>query len=278
MERRDFLKLAGTAALGAGFLGRFALPGWAAPLVSPAAATAAAKPARAKALIQVWLWGGPPHLDTFDPKPDAGYDYCGPFNHPLQTNVPGIQINELLPILGQEADKYSIIRSMTHGDNGHETAAYVMQTGHKPGGDVVYPSVGSVVSLFRGYDHGYTGLIPPFVVMTQGLGRFAPEGCLGLRYAPFVTGGDPNAKRFAVEGVVAENITDDRQRDRRDLLHSSTPWIRTCRRMLPSRLWTRARPRPTTSSWVTRARSSTSRWKKMTCATAMAATPSANPA
>ena len=53
---------------------------------------------------------------------------------PIETNVPGIKICELLPLLAKQADKYSIIRSMTHGNNGHETAAYIVQTGRKPGG------------------------------------------------------------------------------------------------------------------------------------------------
>ena len=75
------------------------------------------------------MWGGPSQLDTFDPKPEAGYDYCGPLNKPIATNVPGIRIGELLPLLAKQADKYSIIRSMTHGINAHETAAYMVQTG-----------------------------------------------------------------------------------------------------------------------------------------------------
>ena len=61
------------------------------------------------------MWGGPCHLDTFDPKPEAGKDYCGPLNKPIATNVEGIRICELLPLLAKQADKYSIIRSMTHG-------------------------------------------------------------------------------------------------------------------------------------------------------------------
>jgi len=90
---------------------------------------AAAPPAQAKAVIQIWMWGGPSQLDTFDPKPDAGRDYCGPLSTPIATNVPGMRIGELLPLLAQQADKYAIIRSMTHGVNSHETASYVMQTG-----------------------------------------------------------------------------------------------------------------------------------------------------
>jgi hypothetical protein len=182
---------------------------------------AAPKPvATAKAVIQIWMWGGPPHTDTFDPKPNAGREYCGPLNQVAKTNVPGIEIGQLLPRLAQMADKYSIIRSMTHGVNGHETAAYIVQTGHRPGGRIVYPSLGAIVSKFRGYDAGYTSLIPPYIVLTQAQGRFDEAGFLGPRFKPFVTGGNPNATRFAVEGVVSGNITEERQGTRRELLHS----------------------------------------------------------
>jgi hypothetical protein len=175
---------------------------------------------KAKAVIQLWMWGGPSHLDTFDPKPEAGYDYCGPWNAPIETNVPGTRICQYLPLLAQQADKYSLIRSMTHGDNGHETAAYATQTGHRPGGGIIYPALGAIAARFRGYQAGYTGLVPPYIVLTQPLGRFDPAGFLGPLYEPFTTGGDPNAKQFAVEGIVSEGITEDRQRARRALLGS----------------------------------------------------------
>lgn len=174
---------------------------------------------KAKSVIQIWMWGGPSHLDTFDPKPDAGYDYCGPLKNPIPTNVDGIQIGEMLLKLAQQADKYSIIRSMTHGSNSHETASYIVQTGCQPG-RLVYPCVGAVVSLFKGYGHGYKGLVPPYIVLTQPQGRFSEAGFLGPRYKPFATGGDPNRTPFAVEGIVAKGITDERQRSRRVLLHT----------------------------------------------------------
>ena len=182
-------------------------------------AHAAGSQARAKSVIQIWMWGGPCHIDTFDPKPDAGDDYCGPLSKSIPTNVDGIQIGELLPLLAQQADKYSIIRSMTHGINGHETASYIVQTGRKPG-RLVYPSVGAVVSLFKGCDHGYKGLVPPYIVLTRPQGRFSEAGFLGQRYKPFSTGGDPNQTPFAVEGIVARGISDQRQRNRRKLLHA----------------------------------------------------------
>ncbi len=182
-------------------------------------AYAAPRTARAKSVIQIWMWGGPSHLDIFDPKPDAGYDYCGPLKSPLETNVSGIRIGELLPLLAKQADKYSLIRSMTHGNNGHETASYIVQTGRQPGGRLVYPSVGAVVSLAKGYDAGYKGLIPPYVVLTEPQGRFDEAGFLGARYKPFATGGNPAISPFAVEGVVAPGITEEHQKNRRQLLH-----------------------------------------------------------
>jgi hypothetical protein len=182
-------------------------------------AQASAPKAKARSVIQIWMWGGPPHLDTFDPKPDAGNDYCGQLNKPIPTNVDGIIIGELLPLLAKQADKYSIIRSMTHGVNSHETASYIVQTGRKPGDGQVYPSVGAVVTLFKGYDAGYKGLIPPYIVLTTPQGRFSEAGFLGSRYKPFATGGDPRQTPFVVEGVVARGITEQRQEDRREFLH-----------------------------------------------------------
>jgi hypothetical protein len=77
--------------------------------------------------------------------------------------------------------------------------------------------VGAVVSLFKGYNGGYKGMIPPYIVLTEPQGRFSEEGFLGSRYKPFATGGDPAQARFVVEGVVAQGITD--QRERREYLH-----------------------------------------------------------
>ncbi|MGD0389628.1 MAG: DUF1501 domain-containing protein [Tepidisphaeraceae bacterium] len=214
ISRRGMLRLGLIGATGVLLSNRL---GWAsAPASQP---TVIATKTRAKSVIQIWLSGGPSHLDTFDPKPEAGRDYCGQFDKPIETNVSGIRICQLLPLLAKQADKYSLIRSMTHGNNAHETAAYWVQTGREPGNGQVYPGVGAVVSLFKGYAAGYQGLIPPYIVLTTPQGRFSEAGFLGSKYKPFVTGGDPALRRFAVEGVVAEGITDQRQQARRDLLH-----------------------------------------------------------
>ncbi len=213
VSRRDFLRYGMYGAAG------LLLSGWLTRRAGAAdIAPAAPRRGKAKAVIQVWLWGGPSHLDTFDPKPDAGRDYCGPYNRPLATNVAGIQICQMLPLLAKLADKYALLRGMTHGNNGHETAAYMVQTGRKPGGDLVYPGIGAVVSYFKGYNGGYKGMLPPYITVTTPQGRFSESGFLGSKYKPFSTGGDPSRDPFAVEGIVAENVTEARQRERRALL------------------------------------------------------------
>lgn len=208
ITRREAIRRGLAGAAGLALLGRSEIP-----------TRAAANEPKAKSLIQIWMWGGPCHLDTFDPKPEAGYDYCGPLSHPLETNVSGIRICELLPLLAKQADKYTVIRSMTHGSFAHETASYITQTGHQPG-RLVYPCAGAVVDLFKGYEHGYRDIIPPYIVLTTPQGRFSEAGFLGPRYKPFATGGDPNREPFAVDGIVTEGISDDRQRARRGLMHA----------------------------------------------------------
>jgi hypothetical protein len=216
ISRRDLLRygLYGAAGL---TVGRW-LTGALEAMPSLAAGSAAG--AKAKAVIQIWMWGGPSHLDTFDPKPEAGKEFVGPYDSPIATNVDGIRICQMLPQLAQQADKYSIIRSMTHGINGHETASYAVQAGRSVGGRDVFPSAGAVVSLKKGYDAGYTGLLPPYIVLTEPQGRFSEAGFLGLRHKPFATGGDPGKDPFAVEGIITPGISDARQRSRRGLLQS----------------------------------------------------------
>ena len=212
ISRREAMRrgLCGAAGLMlADRLGSDALAAAAEPGKSPAKV-------KAKSVIQIFLWGGMSHNDTWDPKPDSGREYMGSFPEVIHTNVDGIQLGALFPELAKQADKYSLIRSMTHGINGHETAAYLMQTGHTSGERLAYPSVGAVFALFK--SPGYKGLIPPYVVLTKPAGRFSEEGFLGPKFKPFATGGDPNAARFEVEGIVAKGITDKRQKARRELL------------------------------------------------------------
>lgn len=212
-NRRDFLRRSGAAGLAA-----LAGP-WPGPSAESVHSAPPGKFGQAKSVIQIWMWGGPSHLDTFDPKPQAGGDYTGPLTKPIGTKA-GFQIGELLPQLAAQSHLYSLVRSLSHGVNAHETAAYLVQTGRPSGDGQVYPCVGAVVSCLRGLAAGYQSLIPPYVVLTQPQGRFSEAGFLGSRCKPFATGGDPSKDPFLVEGIVAPGITPTRQRARRDLLHA----------------------------------------------------------
>ena len=204
ISRRNFLKAG--AIIGGGIAAGFpAIYAQDRPVSAAAAAASKAKLksfGMAKSVIQIWLWGGPAHTDTWDPKPDSGYDYCGPLANPIKTNLDGLIIGQLMPNLAKCADKYAVIRSCTHGENAHETGSYLVQTGRMPG-RYVYPCAGAVVSKFKGYDGGYKGMIPPYIVLTQPQGRFSEAGFLGTKYKPFATGSDPSRIPFEVEGIVA---------------------------------------------------------------------------
>src|SRR3989440_649446 len=212
MSRRDALRLSLFSTAGLLFTGRKLLASEPAAAASAASSASPIIKARAKSVIQIFLWGGMSHNDTWDPKPDSGYDYMGDLREAIPTNVDGIQLGPLFPNLAKQADKYSLIRSMTHRNNGHETAAYLVQTAHAPGERLAYPSVGAVFALFKSAN--YKGVIPPYVVLTQPQGRFSEEGFLGSNLKPFATGGDPNAARFEVEGLAGKGITEERQNAR----------------------------------------------------------------
>jgi hypothetical protein len=111
MTRREFLRVGGLGVTG------LSLP---ALLQSRSAAAA---PARAKSCIQLFMWGGPSQHETFDLKPHAPSGIRGEFR-PLATNVPGIRICEHLPLLAGMADRYAILRSVTHTGTNHGTSAY----------------------------------------------------------------------------------------------------------------------------------------------------------
>lgn len=210
LKRREFLKASVLGTLGLQFASHSLARGVNAPRVK----------AKAKSVIEIWMWGGSCHLDTFDPKPEAGKEYCGPLNRAIEANVAGMRLNAALPKLAKQADKYALIRSMTHGINAHETASYRMQTGREAGDGQVYPSVGAVIAKLNGHDNHYKGIVPPYITLTQAKGRFRPEGFLGARYKPFVTGGNPSQARFAVEGIVSKEISDQRLLNRRELLNN----------------------------------------------------------
>ncbi|MBQ7342388.1 MAG: DUF1501 domain-containing protein [Alistipes sp.] len=171
---------------------------------------------RAKSVILVYLDGGPAQTDTFDPKPQAGRNYYGSYSGVCKTNVEGIEIGEKLPLLAGMADKYSLIRTLTHGSNAHETGHYAMITGDTSGGAVVYPSFGAVISYMK--RDTYKGVLPSYISVTSANSRFNEGGFLGNEYKSFDTGGKPEADEYEVEGVVNKFVNREKMDKRMALL------------------------------------------------------------
>lgn len=170
----------------------------------------------AKSVILIYLDGGPSQTDTFDPKPEAGRNYYGNLKDVCKTNVEGIEIGQKLPLLATMADKYSLIRTMTHGSNAHETGHYAMITGDTSGGAVVYPSFGAVISYMK--KDSYKGVLPCYISVTSANSRFNEGGFLGNAYKSFDTGGAPEKKEFEVEGVVNRFVNKERMDRRMNML------------------------------------------------------------
>jgi len=202
--RRDFLKIGGLA------MGGLALPD-----LLRAEAQQNGKPGH-KAVIMVFLPGGPSHQDIFDLKPDAPSEVRGEFK-PIGTNVPGIQICEKLPLLARMMDKCTLIRSMADCDTSHD--AFQCLTGRSarqqpPGG---WPSFGAVVSRLQGAVHQ---AMPPFVGLSPKMGhmpwaRNGEPGYLGVAHAPF----QPN-RGGGTDDMTLHGMSLDRLHDRAGLLKS----------------------------------------------------------
>lgn len=177
------------------------------------------KPTKETSVILIWKGGGPSHIDLWDLKPEAPAEYRGDFK-PIATNVPGIQISEHLPLSAKQMDKFSILRSVTHPDAGHESASHYLLTGYRPTNDIPaqeMPSYGSITAKVRGPRKAglpaYIGLPNP--------PRSTAAGYLGVAYNPFSVGADPNAANFSVRNLVLPNgISMSRLESRKKLLQS----------------------------------------------------------
>lgn len=172
---------------------------------------------RAKSVILVYLDGGPAQTDTFDPKPAAGRNYTGNYKGTVKSNVEGIELGEKMTQLATMADKYTLVRGLTHGSNAHETGHYAMITGDTSGGAVVYPSFGAVISYMK--RDTYKGILPCYISVTGANSRFNEGGFLGNEYKSFDTGGRPETKVYEVEGLVNKFINRERMDSRMALLN-----------------------------------------------------------
>ena len=142
-SRRHFLRSAALSAAGVSF------SGWMPRL----ARSAANDPARRRHCVLLWMPGGPSQMDTFDLKP--GHANGGPFKE-IATSVPGLKISEHLPKLAALAENLAIVRSLSTAEGDHNRGTYLMHTGHKPGGPISFPTMGSTLSKALGAGRGRT--------------------------------------------------------------------------------------------------------------------------
>jgi hypothetical protein len=202
IPRRDFLRIGAITGFGLGFgLQQY---------LAQAAQTAGT--GKAKAAIFVRLGGGPSHMDTFDLKPDAPDTHRGDFK-PIATNVDGIQICEHLPKLAQCADKYAILRGVSHTLAAHELGTLYMGTGNRPIPSLSFPSYGAVVTR----ELGAPTELPGFVAIpNQG---YNSTGYIGVEYGPFETGEVPKAGQpMKIRGLALGNGVTLEDIDRRQNL------------------------------------------------------------
>ncbi|RMG40452.1 MAG: DUF1501 domain-containing protein, partial [Planctomycetota bacterium] len=173
------------------------------------------------AVIFIWLPGGPPHMETYDMKPEAPADYRGEFR-PISTTVPELQVCELLPRHAAIAHKYNIIRSISHEFADHGGGHKRFLTGRLPKTPTGFvndaPAAPSIVAKMREHiDVGlpnYIAGVPRGDVDTFSFGA----AYLGPAYTPFMVHGDPSSPKFEVKNLALDKRIGDRLLDRRRLL------------------------------------------------------------
>ncbi len=209
LNRRDFLTVGAIGGLGLSLPAFFQLQ-----QAQAGANPAAAKEGTAKSVIYIFLPGGMAHQESFDPKPFAPVEYRGPFGS-IETNVPGVRINEHLKQTAKITDKITICRSMTHGEAAHERGTHNMFTGYKPSPALVYPSFGSVVA----HEFGPRADLPPYVCIPSLPNVYAGTGYLSSSYGAFSLGDDPARQGFQVRDLQRPvDVDDSRFGKRRKML------------------------------------------------------------
>ena len=183
------------------------------------------------AVIQVWLGGGPSQFETFDPKPEAPIEIRGPYGT-IPTLHSGVKFCETMPLTSQVVDRAAIIRSISHGENGHFVAAHWLSTGYRGmNNQASHPSAGALVSKFLG---PRSPGMPPYVLLSEeqtrnpNIGEVMGPGHLGSGHGAFTVFQDPYVSGYRHDMLqaatsnlkLADDVTLDRVGDRRSLLTS----------------------------------------------------------
>jgi hypothetical protein len=232
IRRREWLRVGGLSALGLSLPGLLHAKQPPEPSGVPSPLGRGLQGAtfgRAKNVIFLWLQGGPPQHETFDPKPDAPAEIRGLFR-PISTNVPGIRFCELLPRTARRADKLAVIRSLHTNDDNHDVSGYWILTGYPYGPGSArqikptdWPYFGSIVKMLKPSERmpALTSVwLPDMMRLNDNVtpaGQTA--GFLGKQWEPERIIGDPGAPDYRIEGLdLGGDLTRVRLNRRRDLL------------------------------------------------------------
>jgi hypothetical protein len=189
---------------------------------------------KAKNVLLIFLQGGPSHIDIWDPKPDAPLGVRGEFKN-IKTNVPGIELTEVMPKLAKVMNRATLIRSLSYTPAGlfnHTAAIYQMMTGYtpdrvSPSGQLEppapndFPHIGSNVTKLKPQE----GSMLPFVMLPRPLqesnvvGKGGTAGFLGAAYDPYYFFQDPNGKVSLSDFALRSEVSKERMERRASLLH-----------------------------------------------------------
>src|SRR5438874_678736 len=207
LSRREFLRVGGLSALG------LSLPAFLRLRQQAAAASTPAPRRSAVNCILLWMQGGPSHIDTFDPKPNAAAEIRGEFGT-IPTRHAGVRVCEHLPLLARQFDKLSLIRGHDPKNGSHGVADHLMMSGRPFNPAMAFPCYGSVVARDRGYRNGMF----PFVQLGRNIDRRfngGVAGFLGDQYNPFEVLDDPAAAVFRVRDLSPPAGSDPVRMERR---------------------------------------------------------------
>jgi len=202
VNRREMLRVGGLGAFG------LSLPGLVNAAAEPATDLGTGSFGRAKRCIVLFLLGGPPQHETWDPKPDAPSEVRGDFA-PIDSATPGLRVGELMPLTAKLTDRIGVLRAVSTADNAHSSSGYWMLTGyphvpkemenatHGPPND--WPCVGAVVRHLRGDTASLPGAVRlPEEIWNTGRVVWPGQdaGWLGDSADPWLLDCDPNKPRL----------------------------------------------------------------------------------
>jgi len=230
-SRREFLRVGGAGIFGVSLADVLRLQAATTDSLDPS------KPrngwGQAKSVIMIFLQGGPSHIDIWDPKPEAPSNIRGEFK-PIKTNVPGVWLSKTMPLLAQQMDKATLIRSVSYTPAGlfnHTAAIYQMMTGYTP--DRVSPSGQLEPPAPNDFPHAGSQIIRlqpskapmlPFVMLPRPLqesnviGKGGTAGFLGPAFDPYYFYQDPNAAIKLDDLALREGVSRERLEKRSTLL------------------------------------------------------------